>query len=206
YFKHGKYKESPKRHIGYHEGLDIIDAFLYYASLRTVEEMQAFTSQKISPPGWAKVIIDTIPDDIMRSAANLVINQLGQDGLNRVGGKKWWQWRGHKDTALGAEWIETMHDFEERKRIGDTGTRIVMYVHGGAYYFGSVNSHRYQILRHARMLKARCFAPEYRLAPQFPFPCALQDVIASYVYLLALYSPKEIVVMGDSAGAGLLLS
>ncbi|KAI6867650.1 alpha/beta-hydrolase, partial [Hortaea werneckii] len=84
--------------------------------------------------------------------------------------------------------------------------RVILYVHGGAYYFGSVDEHRYQIQRHARKLKARVLAPKYRLAPQFPFPCGLYDCIATYLYLLQHFKPEQILFGGDSAGGGMVLS
>jgi acetyl esterase/lipase len=85
------------------------------------------------------------------------------------------QWR-RDGTTLKAEWIEMRKDYDARKQLAITkGDRIMLYVHGGAYFFGSVDEHRYQMQRHARKLKARVLAPKYRLAPQFPFPCGLHD-------------------------------
>jgi acetyl esterase/lipase len=51
-------------------------------------------------------------------------------------------------------------DYLERKKLGKDvkSKRIMLYVHGGAYFFGSVDEHRYQMQRHARKLKARVFA------------------------------------------------
>lgn len=46
----------------------------------------------------------------------------------------------------------------------------------------------------------------YRLAPQYPFPCPLLDCLASYLWLLSQYEPKEIIFAGDSAGGGMALS
>lgn len=85
--------------------------------------------------------------------------------------------------------------------------RTLFYVHGGAYYFGGVDVERYQIQRHARKLNCRAFAPRYRLAPQYPFPCAILDVLSAYVYLLETcrIPPEEVLISGDSAGAGLVL-
>lgn len=98
-------------------------------------------------------------------------------------------------------------DYNERKRNGNKiGNRIMLYVHGGAYYFGSVDAHRYQIQRHARKLKARVLAPRYRLAPQFPFPCGLQDNLAAYLHLLESHDPSTILLGGDSAGGGMVLA
>lgn len=96
--------------------------------------------------------------------------------------------------------------YNEQKRKGTRSRRIMLYVHGGAYFFGSVDEHRYQMQRHARKLKARVFAPRYRLAPQYPFPCGLQDCLAAYFYLLTLHEPSEIILAGDSAGGGMVVS
>jgi len=86
--------------------------------------------------------------------------------------------------------------------------RILLYVHGGAYFFNSVGTERYQIQRHARKLNCRAFAVNYRLAPQFPFPCAFLDALAAYIYLLddCEIPPNEILISGDSSGGGLVLA
>ncbi|WFD45205.1 hypothetical protein MPSI1_003883 [Malassezia psittaci] len=99
---------------------------------------------------------------------------------------------------------------EERDRIN----RVMLYIHGGAYYFGSINTHRFQILRIARKFGGFSFAVNYRKAPQFPFPCALQDCLAAYLYLIdppenakhPAIDPSRIVIAGDSAGGGLSLA
>lgn len=199
---HGK----PTAHLGYHEGLQLVREFLHYAAEHTVEEVQAFTQQWVPVPTWVKTDDVTISSDKLTRAAELLQAQLGPDGIELVGGKTWWQWR--RDNAeLKAEWIEMRKDHSERKENKDElGSRIMLYIHGGAYYFGSVDEHRYQMQRHARKLKARVFAPRYRLAPQFPFPCGLQDAIAAYLHLLEKHDPSTIIVAGDSAGGGMTLS
>jgi acetyl esterase/lipase len=83
--------------------------------------------------------------------------QLGPHGVDRVGGKKWWQWR-LKGCPLKAEWIEMRADYNARQASKSLGKRVMLYLHGGAYFFGSVDEHRYQMQRHARKLKARVFA------------------------------------------------
>lgn len=93
-------------------------------------------------------------------AAELLREQLGPDGLLKVGGKSWWTWR--RDEDLRAEWIEMKSDWQERKDAGGgDGKRAMLYVHGGAYFFGSVDEHRYQMQRHARKLKAQVFARKF---------------------------------------------
>ncbi|KAF7968620.1 hypothetical protein HWV62_30015 [Athelia sp. TMB] len=89
--------------------------------------------------------------------------------------------------------------------------RCILYCHGGGYYFGSVDQERYCIQRMARKMNGRVFAINYRLAPQYPFPCAIQDAVAAYLFLIrppegALHrpvSPAHIIVAGDSAGGGI---
>jgi len=97
-------------------------------------------------------------------------------------------------------------DYNTRNKNNDRGRRVMLYVHGGGYFFGSVDEHRYQMQRHARKLRARVFAPRYRLAPQFPFPCGLQDCLAAYLHLLTVQEPSDIILAGDSAGGGMVVS
>ncbi|KAK3692652.1 hypothetical protein B0T22DRAFT_21273 [Podospora appendiculata] len=204
-------RPNPTAHISYDQGLHLIRSFLQYASRHTVEELQSFTNQWVPHPQWVKVDEVEIPHEQLARAASLLQDQLGPDGVRRVGGKEWWQWRRPK-SPLKAEWIEMKADYHARKKSAETatgaetGNRVMLYVHGGAYFFGSVDEHRYQIQRHARKLKARAIAPRYRLAPQFPFPCGLHDCLATYLYLLTQQEPNTIILAGDSAGGGMVLS
>ncbi|GAA5905176.1 uncharacterized protein JCM6883_006308 [Sporobolomyces salmoneus] len=91
---------------------------------------------------------------------------------------------------------------------------LCLYLWGGAYFFGSINTHRYVMWRIARKMGGRVFSVKYRLAPQFPFPCALQDALSAYLYLIRPppgakhrpVDPSKIVIAGDSAGGGLSLA
>lgn len=185
--------------------MHLIRSFLAFASHHTVEDVQAFTAQWVPHPQWVKVDQVEIPEAQLTKAADALQAQLGPDGIRKVGGRNWWQWR-KPGSPLKAEWIEMKSDYHERKKASDPGKRVMLYVHGGGYYFGSVDEHRYQMQRHARKLKARVFAPEYRLAPQFPFPCGLQDCLAAYLYLLEKQDPTTIILAGDSAGGGMVVS
>lgn len=166
-------------------------------------------SQWVPAPSWIRLEIVTVSDEHLARAATVIETQLGPDGLRRVGGQNWWQWRKPK-SLLQAEWIEMKSNHAERKKKdnGKPARRVMFYVHGGAYYMGSVDEHRYQLQRHARKLKARVFAPRYRLAPQFPFPCGLHDCLGAYLHLLSLQDndANTIVLAGDSAGGGMVLS
>ncbi|EXJ91292.1 hypothetical protein A1O1_04402 [Capronia coronata CBS 617.96] len=205
YANHKPRRHKPTAHISYDEGLHLIRTFLKYASRHTVEDLQAFTAQWVPTPAWVRTENVSIPAEYVSKAAKAITDQLGEAGIQQVGGSQWWQWR-PKEMELTADWIEMRTHYNELKKKGVKSRRIMLYVHGGAYYFGSVDEHRYQMQRHARKLQARVFAPRYRLAPQFPFPCGLHDCLAAYLFLLTLHESTEVVLAGDSAGGGLLVS
>jgi len=86
-------------------------------------------------------------------------------------------------------------------------TRAVLFFHGGGYVSGSIASHRHLVAQVGRESRARTLAVGYRLAPEHPFPAALDDALASYRFLLdAGYSASRIVVAGESAGGGLAVA
>ncbi|MGE0684501.1 MAG: alpha/beta hydrolase [Candidatus Binatia bacterium] len=85
--------------------------------------------------------------------------------------------------------------------------RTLLYFHGGGYVMGSINTHRAMVARMARAARARALAIDYRLAPEHPFPAAVEDATAAYRWLLAQgYKPHKIALAGDSAGGGLTLT
>ncbi|KAI9925237.1 hypothetical protein MW887_006158 [Aspergillus wentii] len=180
--------------------------FLAYVSKYPVEDLQAFSKQWVPSPHWVKTETVTVPDKYLSSAAATINDQLGPKGVARVGGKEWWQWRGPAEDLKG-EWIEMRYHYNERKKAPDSDktnqNRIMLYIHGGAYFFGSVDTHRYQMQRHARKLKARVFAREFNRSY---LDENLQDCLAAYLFLLSAHNSKEIILAGDSAGAGLVLS
>lgn len=86
-------------------------------------------------------------------------------------------------------------------------TVTILYLHGGGYYFCSPRSHRGIVFPFARRSGARVFSLDYRLAPEHPFPAALDDAVAAYRQLLAEgIAAESIVIAGDSAGGGLALA
>lgn len=87
------------------------------------------------------------------------------------------------------------------------GKTTLLYLHGGGYVIGSIETHRALIARLAKAAGARACAVNYRLAPEHPFPAALDDAVAAYRWLLGSgVDPKRIVIAGDSAGGGLTLA
>ncbi|MEZ4884339.1 MAG: alpha/beta hydrolase [Chitinophagales bacterium] len=80
---------------------------------------------------------------------------------------------------------------------------IIYYLHGGGYAICSVNTHQRLIAHIAKACHAKVLAIDYRLAPEHPFPAAIEDAISVYQHLLQSYRPSQIILMGDSAGGGL---
>ncbi len=87
------------------------------------------------------------------------------------------------------------------------GHRVVLYFHGGGYCFSSRDTHRPLVARLCQSAQARGFSIDYRLAPEHPFPAALDDAVSAYRWLLAQgVSPNGLVLAGDSAGGGLAIA
>jgi monoterpene epsilon-lactone hydrolase len=85
--------------------------------------------------------------------------------------------------------------------------RDILYLHGGGYALGSPLLFRDLTWLLAKSARARVLCIDYRLAPEHPYPAALEDAVAAYRWLLAAgVSPNRIVVMGDSSGGGLALA
>jgi monoterpene epsilon-lactone hydrolase len=103
-------------------------------------------------------------------------------------------------TANGvkAEWTSTP----------DAGrSKAILYLHGGGYVIGSLDSHRHVAAEAGRAARARTLALDYRLAPEYPFPAAVDDAVAGYRFLLAAGVPPDgITIAGDSAGGGLVVA
>lgn len=103
-----------------------------------------------------------------------------------------------KICGLDAEWL-----------IPDTAAddKVLLYWHGGAYLMGSCKSHRSVVSHIAGAAGVKALLPEYRLAPEHPFPAAIEDALMVYRGLIAEgYEPRNITVAGDSAGGGLTVA
>ena len=83
---------------------------------------------------------------------------------------------------------------------------IVLYLHGGGYLFGSPKTHRQVLIAMAKAFQGPCYGLDYRLAPEHPFPAALEDATAAYRWLLSRHPQAQVVLAGDSAGAGLAIA
>ncbi|MBN1207812.1 MAG: alpha/beta hydrolase [Myxococcaceae bacterium] len=90
---------------------------------------------------------------------------------------------------------------------GCNTSHALLHLHGGGYVMGSCVTHRALSGRAGIACGMQAVLPEYRLAPEHPFPAALDDAVAAYRGLLALgFAPDKIVLLGDSAGGGLTLA
>ncbi|KAF9909080.1 hypothetical protein EC991_009141 [Linnemannia zychae] len=162
-----------------------------------------------------------LPDPTSKRLANLPeeSGDLAQDGTY----------------TLRGEWIEALEDPKERRGKNGTATAtkpksnvVILYCHGGGHVFCSATFHRQVVTRMLLEIGpgARAFVVDYRLAPEDPFPAAVHDIYAAYLYLtqpenhaITLCTngsnnphhptpvlPKDIVLAGDSAGAGVAIA
>jgi acetyl esterase/lipase len=100
--------------------------------------------------------------------------------------------------GVPAEWVSAP---------GVSEDHTVLYLHGGGYVTGSVRSSRVVMSRISRAAGVRSLGLDYRLAPEHPFPAAVEDSVAAYQWLLSNGGdPSKTVVAGASAGAGLTLA
>ncbi|NPV91949.1 MAG: alpha/beta hydrolase [Firmicutes bacterium] len=99
---------------------------------------------------------------------------------------------------IPAEWI--LHP-------RSTSDRVMLYVHGGGYVSGTIDAHRAIVAKFVHRSEVGALLFEYRLAPENPYPAALEDSLAVYRWLLGQgVPPSSIVLVGDSAGGGLALA
>jgi len=100
--------------------------------------------------------------------------------------------------GVSAEWLRAPKARDDR---------VVLYLHGGCYATGSVETHRDLMTRLSIAASMRVLGLNYRLAPLHPFPAAIEDTAAAYRWLLETgIEPVHIAIAGDSAGAGLVLA
>ncbi|MHB1356942.1 MAG: alpha/beta hydrolase [Anaerolineae bacterium] len=84
---------------------------------------------------------------------------------------------------------------------------IILYLHGGGWTLGWYNGHRSMVAHICQAAGCRALAVDYRLAPEFPYPFALDDCVKAYRWLVRSgVSPRQIVIAGDSAGGNLALA
>jgi acetyl esterase/lipase len=134
--------------------------------------------------GWSQASIE---EQRARQARNSSFNRLPRDV----------RCQSVSADGVAAEWIGTP----------DADAGVTLYLHGGGYALGSIDTHRELIARLARATHTRALAIDYRLAPEHPYPAALEDATTAYLWLLKQgITPSHIIIAGDSAGGGLTLA
>ncbi len=109
--------------------------------------------------------------------------------------QKWITHTAVSANGVPGEWVEVSESEPDR---------VLLYLHGGGYTLCSPETHRGLVARLSRVARTRALVIDYRLAPEHPFPAAVEDAEAAYRWLLATGQPAEkIVIAGDSAGGGL---
>jgi len=105
--------------------------------------------------------------------------------------------------GLSAEWIRPSSTAVEPSK----DEPVIFYTHGGGYVSGSCDDHRNVVAKIVKESGIRALLFEYRLAPEHPFPAAIEDSITAYNWLSGQgVSPSKIVIFGESAGGGLCLA
>jgi acetyl esterase/lipase len=110
-----------------------------------------------------------------------------------------------RGTKRRIEAVEGLHVewFEPAQQTSDA---VLLYLHGGGYVIGSIDTHQNLIAGLCNAAGCRAFALDYRLAPEHPFPAAIDDAEKAYRTLLGFVKTDRIVIAGDSAGGGLALA
>ena len=108
--------------------------------------------------------------------------------------------------AINEQYIEGMKSEWLMPKDSDA-SKVILYVHGGGYVSGSCSDHRGFVAKLAKYTGIQNLIYEYRLAPENPFPAALDDSVKIYQWLLSSgFKPGNILIAGESAGGGLCLA
>ncbi len=101
----------------------------------------------------------------------------------------------YKDKSIPVVWASLA---------GPSKSHVLFYIHGGGFIFGSADTHKHMAADIAGQLGIKAVLPNYRLAPENPYPAGFDDVVTSYRALLGMgYKAKNIIIGGDSAGGAL---
>ena len=110
------------------------------------------------------------------------------------------------NVAIRKEIIENVNCYWFNDKEYTHTNKIIIYLHGGCFVLGSIYSHQSLVSHISEHLSLPVLFVDYSLAPEQPYPSAIIEIIAVYQHLLHQYSEKDIIIMGDSAGAGLAVS
>jgi len=100
--------------------------------------------------------------------------------------------------GIRGEWIE---------ETGCPAEKVILYIHGGGFISGSIETHRSHVRKFVKASGVKALLFDYRLAPEHPYPAALEDILTVYEGLLGMgYKGQDVLIAGESAGGTLTLS
>ena len=140
---------------------------------------------------------------ISRGKSKMPISEVRKRMLNLD--QRWKSWP--KDlTSDALELSNSRMLIYKRKGVMTPPKAVLFYVRGGGFCFKTPNSHSHFITDVMHKCDLDAFIPDYRLAPEHPFPAAIDDVLEAYNNLTQMHPELPIIVMGDSAGGNLSAS
>lgn len=163
-----------------------------------------------TPRSWQSRIVDVLVRARMRPHAHRPIDpEWVRQQMGRPKAPRQWMVRatGVTVSRAAASGLWPGGDVM-RAQVNNTEAATMLYLHGGGYIACSPETHRPLAASLTRRLRGSAYVPSYRLAPEFPFPAALDDARAAYRHLVEVcdIAPNRIVLAGDSAGGGLALA
>lgn len=139
----------------------------------------------------------TSPDSM--DPADLNRQRRGQEVLGRLASPPiGFSWEPFTHEALSMAWVRPERGHQRR--------RVILYCHGGGYTSGNLGYARVLAAKLSAATGCETLAFQYRLAPEHPYPAALEDALTAWDYLMHLgYGARDVIVAGDSAGGNLAL-
>ena len=153
-------------------------------------------------------MIKKIRNALMRSFLRLLFKKELSIPEIRKRSERMAQWVGRVSLTVGLEMLQ-IGDMSSLWIVppGVDERRVILYLHGGGYVSGSEGVHKLLCVELSQTAGVSVLLPDYRLAPENPFPAALDDALAGYHWLLEQgFEPGNITIAGDSAGGGLTLA
>ena len=161
---------------------------------RRREEAPSIAGQVIA--SWVKLVVRPFTERVLQPDLNRLRRGIDRGRFIRLPSGVTVKTASAGDVPV--EWLMPDHQVAGRQ---------LLYLHGGAFMMGGLGSHRHWVASLARAFQARALHPQYRVAPEDPYPASLDDCLASYRWLLdSGVDPQQLILAGESAGGGLGIS
>ena len=166
---------------------------------RTPEERQADETRRLDPFMRALKAIHTAATPETMNVEDLEKQRKGQELLGRlVAPMAGMSWEPFELDGMNCAWVRPHRGHDRR--------RAILYCHGGGYTSGNLGYSRILASKLANVTGWQVLSFEYRLAPEHPYPAAVEDAVKAWDYLMYQgYGARDVVVAGDSAGGNLAL-